>query len=116
MKPELWRWSATDLARAIASGEISSHEAVQSTLDRIAEVNPALNAIVEVLAEEALAAADVADAAVKAGYRLGPLHGVPVAADPGGAIPPQPFAAADLDPASGCADADDRSQVSGRTL
>ncbi|MBI5319082.1 amidase family protein [Bradyrhizobium sp.] len=78
MKPELWRWSATELARAIASGDISSREAVQSTLDRIAQVNPALNAIVQVLAEEALAAADVADAAVRAGYRLGPLHGVPV--------------------------------------
>lgn len=78
MKPELWRWSATDLTRAIASREISSREAVQSALDRIAEVNPALNAIVHLLAEEALAAADVADAAVRAGYRLGPLHGVPV--------------------------------------
>ena len=77
MKPELWRWSATDLARAIASGKISSREAVQSTLGRIAQVNPALNAIVQVLAEEALAAADVADAAVRADYRLGPLHGVP---------------------------------------
>ena len=77
MKPELWRWSATDLARAIASGKVSSREAVQSTLGRIAQVNPALNAIVQVLAEEALAAADVADAAVRAGYRLGPLHGVP---------------------------------------
>jgi len=77
MKPELWRWSATDLARAIASGKVSSREAVQSTLGRIAQVNPALNAIVQVLAEEALAAADVADAAVRAGYRLGSLHGVP---------------------------------------
>jgi len=78
MSQELWRWSATRLARAIASKEVSSREAVQSTLDRIAQVNPALNAIVQVLADEALAAADVADAAVRAGYRLGPLHGVPV--------------------------------------
>ena len=78
MKSELWRWSATDLARAIASKDVSSREAVQSTLERIAQVNPALNAIVHVLAEEALAAADVADAAVRAGYKLGPLHGVPV--------------------------------------
>lgn len=78
MKPELWRWSAADLARAIASKEISSRQAVQSALERIERVNPALNAIVQVLAEEALAAADTADAAVRAGYRLGPLHGVPV--------------------------------------
>lgn len=78
MKPDLWRWPATDLARAIASREISSREAVQAALARIAQVNPALNAIVQVLAEEALGAADTADAAVRAGYELGPLHGVPV--------------------------------------
>jgi amidase len=78
MKPELWRWSATELARGIATVDISSREAVQSSLDRLAEVNPALNAVVQVLGDEALAAADAADAAVKAGAKLGPLHGVPV--------------------------------------
>ncbi len=78
MTNDLWRWSATDLARAIAAGQISSREAVQSSLDRIAKVNPALNAVVEVLTDEALAAADEADAAVRSGARLGPLHGVPV--------------------------------------
>ncbi|WP_038379359.1 amidase, partial [Bradyrhizobium elkanii] len=75
---ELWSWSAVDLARAIATRAISSREAVQSSLDRIAEVNPALNAIVAVLADEALAAADAADVAVKSGAELGVLHGVPV--------------------------------------
>jgi len=78
MQNELWGWSAVDLARAIATRAISSREAVQSSLDRIAKVNPALNAVVEVLADEALAAADAADATVKAGAKLGPLHGVPV--------------------------------------
>lgn len=78
MNPNLWQWPATALARAIASGEISCREAVRATLDRIAQVNPALNAIVEVRADEALAAADLADAAVRSGYGLGPLHGVPV--------------------------------------
>src|SRR4051794_11749721 len=78
MKDALWRWSAVDLAHAIASRNISSREAVQSGLDRIAQVNPTLNAIVEIRAEEALATADEADAAVKAGSKLGPLHGVPV--------------------------------------
>ncbi|WP_245313007.1 amidase, partial [Bradyrhizobium macuxiense] len=78
MRNELWGWRAADLARAIASGVISSREAVQASLDRIATVNPALNAIVQVLADEALSAADTADAARKAGAVLGPLHGVPV--------------------------------------
>ena len=78
MSNDLWRWSATDLANAIAVGQISSREAAQSSLDRIAKVNPALNAVVEVLSDEALSAADQADAAVRTGARLGPLHGVPV--------------------------------------
>lgn len=78
MQKELWRWSATDLAKAIGNRTISSREAVQSSLDRIAAVNPAINAVVQVLEQEALAAADAADAAVKSGALLGLLHGVPV--------------------------------------
>ncbi len=78
MRNELWRWSAVDLAKAIADRAISSREAVQSSLDRTAAVNPAINAIVQVLEQEALTAADAADAAVKSGAPLGPLHGVPV--------------------------------------
>lgn len=78
MKSELWGWSAVDLARAISTREISSREAVQASIERIAQVNPMLNAVVEVLADEALQAADAADAAVRAGETLGPLHGVPV--------------------------------------
>ncbi len=75
---DLWRWSATDLAAAIGKRMISSRDAVQSSLDRIVAVNPIINAVVQVLADEALAAADAADAAVKAGIAPGPLHGVPV--------------------------------------
>lgn len=47
-------------------------------LDRTAEVNGRLNAVVQVLEAEALSAADAADAAVARGEPLGPLHGVPV--------------------------------------
>lgn len=78
MQQDLWTWSAHDLAAGIADRAISSREAVQAALDRTAAVNPKLNAIVEVLEAEALAAADAADAAVKSGGPLGPLHGVPV--------------------------------------
>lgn len=78
MQTQLWRWSAVDLARGIATRAISSREAVESSLARIAAVNPALNAVVEVLTDDALAAADAADAAVKSGAELGALHGVPV--------------------------------------
>ncbi|MGY1807049.1 amidase [Blastococcus sp. SYSU D00669] len=74
---ELWRWSAADLARAIASREISSREAVSSCLARIEAVNPALNALVDVYPEVALEAADLADRMVAEGRAVGPLHGVP---------------------------------------
>jgi amidase len=47
-------------------------------LDRIAEVNPRINALVELMPEAALAAADAADRALAQGGAVGPLHGVPV--------------------------------------
>ncbi|PAK25887.1 amidase [Streptomyces sp. alain-838] len=74
----LWQRSATDLAEAIRTREVSSEELVRSCLDRIEETNPRLNALVDVRPEEALAAARRADAAVAAGDELRPLHGIPV--------------------------------------
>ncbi len=75
---ELWRWQAIELAQAIRTRAISSREAVQSCLLRTQAVNPHLNAIVQVLEDSALAAADSADQAVARGEALGPLHGVPI--------------------------------------
>ena len=74
---DLWRWEAVELARAIRTRDISSREAVESSLARIEEVNPRINAIVDLMADEALQAADRADEAVRKGAALGPLHGVP---------------------------------------
>src|SRR5579871_1059192 len=75
---ELWRLSATELARKIAAKEASSLEVIEAHLERIEAVNPKLNAIVRLLADDARAAASEADRAVAAGGPLGPLHGVPV--------------------------------------
>jgi aspartyl-tRNA(Asn)/glutamyl-tRNA(Gln) amidotransferase subunit A len=69
---------ASSLAALIATKQASSREVVQAHLDRIAEVNPKINAIVTLLADDALRNADAADAAVASGAELGPLHGVPV--------------------------------------
>lgn len=77
MTDELWRWSATDLARAIARGAISSEDATRSVLGRIESVNPRVNAVVDVMADEALQAAREADTARRSGAPCGPLHGVP---------------------------------------
>jgi aspartyl-tRNA(Asn)/glutamyl-tRNA(Gln) amidotransferase subunit A len=70
---------ATKLAELIRTREVSPVEVVQAHLDRIEAVNPKLNAIVTV-ADDALAAARVAEAALMAGDELGPLHGVPITA------------------------------------
>lgn len=75
---QLWRWSATEMAQAVAGGLVSSREVVESCLGRIDEVNPHLNALVEVRPDEALSLADEADRRRSAGEELGPLHGVPV--------------------------------------
>jgi amidase len=77
MADELWRQPAVKLAVMIAKGETTSTAVVEAHLARIADVNPAVNAIPVLLADEALAGASAADAAVKGGAALGPFHGVP---------------------------------------
>jgi amidase len=78
MDRALWQWDAVELAAAIRTRKISSREAVQAVLQRLDAVNPVLNAVTVLLADQALAAAERADAAPKRGEPLGPLHGVPV--------------------------------------
>src|SRR3984893_3892520 len=78
MTDDLWRLDATELARLIRLGRVSSREVAESCLSRLHVVNPAINAVVRVLEEEALTAADAADEAQARGEILGPLHGVPV--------------------------------------
>jgi amidase len=78
MADEVWRWQACDQVNAIKARQITSQEAVASALQRLEQVNPGINAVVDVLAEEALAAASEADRALKRGDKLGPLHGIPV--------------------------------------
>jgi amidase len=74
----LWQWDAADLAALVRAGGASAREVVTSALERMDAVNPVLNAVVKPLHEEALAGADLADAALRRGDAVGPLHGVPV--------------------------------------
>jgi aspartyl-tRNA(Asn)/glutamyl-tRNA(Gln) amidotransferase subunit A len=71
--------SLTAVAHAIADKRVSSREATQSCLERIARWQPHLNAFMAIEADAALAAADAADAALAKGGRRGALHGVPLA-------------------------------------
>ena len=68
---------ATRLAALIRTKQVSSREVVQAHLDRVGAVNPKINAVVTLMADDALEAADAADKAVASGAALGPLHGVP---------------------------------------
>lgn len=70
--------SATRLAGLIRAREVSVAEVVDAYLARIEQINPRLNAYVQVDAEGARAAAHDADAALRNGAAVGPLHGVPL--------------------------------------
>lgn len=78
MSEEMLWWSTRELAARIASKEVSAREALQVHLDRIDEVNPALNAVVTRDDETAFARAAAADAATARGESYGALHGVPM--------------------------------------
>ena len=67
------------MARLIRAKELSARDLVAAHLDRIARVNPTVNAIVTLVAEQALARALEADEALARGRVLGPLHGLPIA-------------------------------------
>jgi len=70
---------AVELARRIRAKEISARDAVGAHLTQIERVNPALNAIVTLVADRAMECARIADEAQARGERLGPLHGLPIA-------------------------------------
>jgi aspartyl-tRNA(Asn)/glutamyl-tRNA(Gln) amidotransferase subunit A len=71
--------SLVEVASAIATKRLSSHEVTRALLHRIAQWQPRLNAFMEIESEAALKAADEADGALAKGESRGPLHGVPLA-------------------------------------
>ncbi len=58
-RSELCEMSAVDLARRLARKEVSAREVMAAHLDRIERVNPKVNAIVTLVAEQAMAGACV---------------------------------------------------------
>jgi amidase len=72
--------SGRELARRIRAREMSAREVMKAHLDRIARVNPRINAIVAKLDDDrCLALADEADRRLAKGESVGPLHGLPFA-------------------------------------
>ncbi|WP_104181141.1 amidase [Arthrobacter sp. B0490] len=76
---ELHELSALTLRDALARGAVGAREATEHFLRRIDALNPDLGAFVTVTHDDALRAADHADALRSSGAPLGPLHGVPLA-------------------------------------
>lgn len=76
---DLTRLTAADLAERLAAGDVSSVEATQAHLDRIAAVEPAVHAFLHVSSDEALETARDVDARRAAGEQLHVLAGVPIA-------------------------------------
>src|SRR6266849_8353336 len=70
--------SAASMAERIRRKQLSPAELVESHLRRIQELNPKLNAFVQVDTEGARRQARVAEAAVGNAEELRPLHGVPI--------------------------------------
>ncbi|CAG9216350.1 Amidase [Paraburkholderia tropica] len=75
---ELWRLSATELAKRIRSREVSAREAATDALARLDAVNPLINAVVAHDPARVYEQADRIDAAIARGEDPGPLAGVPV--------------------------------------
>jgi amidase len=70
---------AIELARRIRARELSAVELLEAHLDQIGRVNPRVNAIITLVADQAIAQARAADAALARGDAVGPLQGLPIA-------------------------------------
>ena len=75
---ELHEWSAQQIISAIKLKKVSAVEVTEAALARLQAVNPAINAVVAQMPEQALAAAEAVDQAVAQGDEPGMLAGVPV--------------------------------------
>jgi amidase len=78
MSGELWRLDAIAIASGVRTKEFSAREVTEGVLDRIDATNPRINALAEVMRDEALASANEADQRSARGDAPGPLHGVPI--------------------------------------
>ena len=78
MKTDLCFRNARELAAGVRGGDFSSVELTEAHIAQIERVNPAVNAVVTFLPEQALAGAQAADDALARGDEVGPLHGLPM--------------------------------------
>ena len=79
MSSELVRLTAVELRDRIGRGAISPVEVLEAFIERIETLNPSINAVTATCYGRAREEAKAAEAAVRAGEELGPLHGLPFA-------------------------------------
>src|SRR4029077_11532205 len=78
MSSELWRLSASEVARLVRSRKVSARELADAALQRLDSVNPQITAIVECRPDLVRGQADRVDSLLARGNDPGPLAGVPV--------------------------------------
>ena len=78
MKPDVYA-SVLEVAQAYRTGETTASTTVAALLDRIETHDRTLGAFQSVYADDARAAAEAADQAMRTGHRIGPFHGIPFA-------------------------------------
>jgi amidase len=79
MASDICQLSAVELARLIRAKELSAREVVAAHLAQIERLNPGLNAIVTLVADQAMERAWLADEDLANDREIGPLHGLPIA-------------------------------------
>ena len=79
MTSEICELSAVELARLIRAKRLSARDVVGAHLTQIERVNPSVNAIVTLVADQAMERARLADEELAHGRPVGPLHGLPIA-------------------------------------
>src|SRR5829696_7983251 len=77
--PEICFLTATELVRLVRAKELSVREVMEAHLAQIERVNPEVNAVVTLTAEQAMDRAHAADNALARGGEVGLLCGLPVA-------------------------------------
>jgi aspartyl-tRNA(Asn)/glutamyl-tRNA(Gln) amidotransferase subunit A len=79
MSNEILNLNLIEIAHLISTGEITSLQATQITLDAIEKHNPNINAYLSVFNEQAIEQAKKVDAKIANKQAIGPLAGVPIA-------------------------------------
>jgi amidase len=75
---KLWELSASEIVTDIKNRKISAYEVTKAHLDRLEQINPKINAVVQEMPEEALKRAKLIDRKIQKNEPLGLLSGVPV--------------------------------------